>query len=68
MPAMDSYSFERWMIDRHDGMIRKAEDQTRLQGWRPRDTLAEMLAAHLRLLADRLDGEAGSSSVVSESA
>ena len=54
--VMDRYSLERWTLERHRHMVRKAEERARLRSWAPRPTLARRLAVHLRLLADRLDG------------
>jgi len=38
-------------------MIRSAEERSRLDGWQPRERLAERVAARLRRLADRIEGE-----------
>jgi hypothetical protein len=54
---MDLYSQERWLLDRHDEMIRSAEERSRLEGWQPRERLAERVASRLRRLADRIEGE-----------
>ena len=51
------YSQERWLLDRHEEMIRSAEERSRLDGWQPRERLAERVAARLRRLADRIEGE-----------
>ena len=51
------YSQERWLLDRHHEMIRRAEERSRLEGWQPRERLAERIAARLRRLADRIEGE-----------
>jgi hypothetical protein len=53
---MDQYSMEEWLRGRHEAMIRSAETRARLEGWVPRERLAHVTAAHLRRLADRLDG------------
>jgi hypothetical protein len=53
---MDRYSFEVWMLERHQAMARQAEARARLEGWQPRERLAVLVAAQLRQLADRLDG------------
>ena len=54
---MDLYSQETWLLDRHDEMIRSAEERSRLEGWQPRERLAERVASRLRRLADRIEGE-----------
>ncbi len=54
---MNIYSQERWLLDRHDEMIRSAEERSRLEGWLPRARLADRVAARLRRLADRIEGE-----------
>jgi len=51
------YSQERWILDRHAEMVRSAEERSRLEGWEPRVRLAERVAARLRRLADRIEGE-----------
>lgn len=51
------YSQERWLLDRHAEMVRGAEERARLEGWQPRERLAERVAARLRRLADRIEGE-----------
>jgi hypothetical protein len=48
---------ERWLLDRHDELIRSAEERSRLEGWQPRERMAERVAARLRRLADRIEGE-----------
>ena len=53
---MDRYSLERWALERHQDMVRTAEETARLRSWQVHPTLARRLAVHLRLLADRLDG------------
>lgn len=53
---MDLYSHERWLLDRHEAVIRSAEERSRLEGWQPRGRLAEHVAEQLRRLADRIDG------------
>ena len=53
---MDRYSLERWTLDRHEAMVHSAEERSRLEAWRPQQTLARQLAVRLRTLADRLDG------------
>jgi hypothetical protein len=54
--VMDMYSVELWILERHRHMARKAEEHTRLQGWRVQPTLARRIAVRLRQLADRMDG------------
>jgi len=51
------YSQERWLLDRHEEMIKGADERSRLDGWQPQERLAERVAAHLRRLADRIEGE-----------
>jgi hypothetical protein len=51
------YLQERWLLDRHDELIRSAEERSRLEGWQPRERMAERVAARLRRLADRIEGE-----------
>ncbi len=55
--SVNFYAEERWLLDRHEAMIRNAEERTRLDGWQPRERLAERIAARLRRLADRIEGE-----------
>jgi hypothetical protein len=54
---VNMYSQERWLLDRHYEMVRSAEERSRLEGWQPRERLAERVAARLRRLADRIEGE-----------
>ena len=53
---MDPYSMERWILERHEAVIRTAEVRSRLEpvAARPR-RISVWLAGNLRLLADRLD-------------
>ncbi|HEY0832190.1 MAG TPA: hypothetical protein VGE99_13705 [Candidatus Dormibacteraeota bacterium] len=54
---MDHYSAEKWMLERHRGMVQTAERQSRLGA--PADLpLRAWAAGCLRSLADRLDGAA----------
>ncbi len=53
---MDYYSRERLMRERHEQMIQRAEELSRLQRYESGDRLAERIATQLRRLADRLDG------------
>jgi hypothetical protein len=64
---MDHYSQERWMLDRHVDLARAAEAHSRLRAWRPQVRLAELAAARLRSLADRLDRPEPAFTVVSGS-
>jgi hypothetical protein len=54
--VMDMYSRERSILDRHQEMIRNAEEQSRLAGWQPRERMAVHIATQLRRLADRIEG------------
>jgi len=54
--AMDRYSLENWMLDRHRELSRRADEHSRLHAWRPRPSMARLVAVRLRNLADRLDG------------
>jgi hypothetical protein len=54
--GMDRYSLEIWSLDRHQAVVRHAEERSRLQGWQSQERLAEVVAAMLRQLADKLDG------------
>jgi hypothetical protein len=53
---MDYYSREGLMRERHQAMVRTAEERSRLQGWAPQERAATRVAAQLRRLADRIDG------------
>jgi hypothetical protein len=53
---MDFYSQERLMRERHEEIVRGAEERARLEGWEPQERLAARVATQLRRLADRLDG------------
>jgi len=64
---MDHYSLERWMLDRHAGLARAAETDSRRRGWRPQARVAELMAGRLRSLADRLDEPERKFTVVSGS-
>ena len=47
---------ERWILERHEAVIRTAEVRSRLEPVAPRPRrLSVWLASNLRLLADRLD-------------
>jgi len=52
---MDFYSQERLMRERHEEIVRGAEERSRLEGWEPQERLAARVATQLRRLADRLD-------------
>ena len=54
---MDAYSHERWMLERHQAMIRAAEARSRLLGARRAERVSPWLAVQLRRLADRLEGD-----------
>ena len=53
---MDYYSREGLMRDRHQAMVRAAEERSRLEGWESQERLAARVAAQLRRLADWIDG------------
>ena len=55
---MDPYSMERWILERHEAVIRTAEMRSRV-GFAdaPPRRLSVWLAGNLRQLADRLDGQ-----------
>jgi hypothetical protein len=53
---MDYYSREGLMRERHQEMIQRAEELSRLQLSDPSERLADRIAAQLRRLADRIDG------------
>lgn len=55
---MDSYSMERWILERHEAVIRTAEVRSRfgIDELPPR-RLSAWLAGNLRHLANRLDGQ-----------
>ena len=55
---MDPYSMERWILERHEAVIRTAEMRSRV-GFAdaPPRRLSVWLAGNLRHLADRLDGQ-----------
>lgn len=55
MSAMNPYTMERWMLERHDAVIRTAELRSRLGERQPTDPFSIWLATNLRHLADRLD-------------
>lgn len=44
------------MRERHEEIVRGAEERSRLDGWEPQERLAARVATQLRRLADRLDG------------
>ena len=53
---MDPYSMERWILERHEAVIRTAEVRSRAgMGKVPPRRLSVWLAGNLRDLADRLD-------------
>jgi hypothetical protein len=57
---MDPYSMERWILERHEAVVRTAEMRSRTAGVEaaPRG-LSVWLAGTLRHLADRLDKQVG---------
>lgn len=56
--AMDPYSMERWILQRHEAMIRTAELRSRVGAIEPhRPRMSLWLASSLRQIADRLDGQ-----------
>jgi hypothetical protein len=52
---MNMYSEERWLLERHEAMIQRAEEWSRLEGWQSQVRLAERVAGLLRRMADRID-------------
>ena len=52
---MNPYGMERWVLDRHESVIRTAEARSRLSRDESPERLAGWVALRLRLLADRLD-------------
>ncbi len=54
-PAMNMYSEERWLLERHEAMIQRAEEWSRLEGWQSQVRLAERVARLLRRAADHID-------------
>ncbi len=52
---MDHYSPERWMLERHREVACRADARLRAGAWSPQPRLRELMAGHLRTLADRLD-------------
>jgi hypothetical protein len=55
---METYTGERWILERHEAMIRTAEARSRLLGTCPPSGISVWLAVRLRHLADRLEGDA----------
>ena len=54
---MDPYTSERWLLERHEAVIREAELRSRLVPENDRNVgLNTWIAGRLRGLADRLDG------------
>ena len=54
---MDPYSMERWILERHNAVIRTAEVRSRVGiAEIPPRRLSIWLASSLRHLADKLDG------------
>jgi glutamine synthetase type III len=55
---MDPYSMERWILERHQAVIRTAEVRARVGAVEaPPRRISVWLAGNLRHLADRLDHE-----------
>ncbi|MHB8688503.1 MAG: hypothetical protein ACYDB4_15095 [Candidatus Dormibacteraceae bacterium] len=55
---MDPYSSERWLLESHAAVVRKAEQRARLRPAADRSIgVNAWLAGRLRDLADRMDGE-----------
>jgi hypothetical protein len=55
---MDPYSMERWILERHEAVIRTAEVRSRVGVIEAQPgRLSVWLAANLRHLADRLDSQ-----------
>jgi len=65
--AMEMYSVERWILDRHDEATRGADERSRLDGWPVKERMSHRVAAVLRRLADRLDGRHWAPNVVGSS-
>lgn len=56
---MDPYTSERWLLERHEAVVKKAELRSRLMPESERSAgLNTWIAVRLRGLADRLDGHA----------
>jgi len=55
------------MLERHRAMAKAAESRMRVRGWGAQASVAELVAARLRLLADRLDRPEPTFTVVSGS-
>jgi len=57
---MNPYTSERWILERHEAVVREAELRSRLvpQGERSATGINTWIAWRLRGLADRLDGRA----------
>jgi hypothetical protein len=54
---MNAYTSERWLLERHEAVVRKAELRARLLPDVDRSSgLNTWMAGRLRGLADRLDG------------
>jgi hypothetical protein len=54
---MDYYTAERWILERHQAVIRTAETRSRLITATAPARPSVWLAERLRSLADRLDGQ-----------
>jgi hypothetical protein len=64
---MDRFSLELFTLQRHHDMVRAAEANARLRGWKPQPRVSQLVAARLRSLADRLDRPEPKFNVVSGS-
>ena len=54
---MNPYGLERWILERHEGIVREAECRARLVPEAEQSAvLRNWLAGRLRDIADRLDG------------
>ena len=54
--AMDPYAMERWILDRHQEAVRRAERRSRLVLSVGGPPAGQWIAGRLRRLADALDG------------
>ena len=57
--AMDHYAMERWILDRHEEAVRRAELRSRLVLSAGAPPAGQWAAQRLRRLADLLDGGVG---------
>jgi hypothetical protein len=56
--GMDHYTMERWILERHQEAVRRAEERSRLIYPAGGLRAGEWAAEQLRRVADRLDGGA----------